>query len=115
MLRDIDNWYLEKPEPNRACLQALRSFILNSDGDITEAWKYRMPFFCFRGKMFCYLWLDKHTHQPYLGVVEGGRIDHPALVQGKRARMKILYIDAEQDIPVHTIEEILEKAKTFYK
>lgn len=50
MLRDIDNWYLNKEEPNRSCLQALRTWVLHFDENITEAWKYRMPFSVLKGK-----------------------------------------------------------------
>ena len=114
MLRDLDTWYIEKQEPNKSCLQALRSWIKNSDKRITEAWKYRMPFFCFKGKMFCYLWVDKKTDLPYIGIVEGGKIRHKALIQDKRERMKVLPIDPNADLPITTITEILEIAKTFY-
>jgi len=114
LLREIDNWYLNKEEPNLSCLQALRTWILNFDEQITEAWKYRMPMFLYKGKMFCYLWTDKKTGQPYIGIVEGGKIDHPLLIQNKRARMKILYIDPIADLPIDTIHEIFSTAKSFY-
>ena len=77
MLREIDNFYFPKNEPTKSCLHALREYIRSYNANITEAWKYRMPFFCHKGKMFCYIWLDKKTKQPYLGIVEGKNIDHP--------------------------------------
>ncbi len=113
--RMIDQFYLNQAEPQGSCLQALRDLILRYDEGITEAWKYRMPMFCYQGKMFCYLWLDNKTQQPYLGVVEGKRIDHPLLVAGKRSRMKVLYFDPQADIPVAVLYEILDAAKVFYK
>lgn len=51
---------------------------------------------------------------PYIGVVEGKKISHPKLVQEKRARMKILFIDPDKDIPVKTVNEIFKKAMVFY-
>lgn len=113
-LRDIDNYYLQKEEPLKSCLLALREHILDLHPDITEAWKYRMPMFCFKGKMFCYLWLKKQTHQPYIGVVKGNMLDHPMLIQEKRARMKILLLDANEDLPLDLINEILQEAMKFY-
>jgi hypothetical protein len=74
-----------------------------------------MPFFCYKGKMFCYLWLDKKTHQPYLGIVEGRNIYHARFVQGMRSRMKILFIDPDKDLPAKTIEAIFKKAIVFYQ
>ncbi|HEY2581663.1 MAG TPA: DUF1801 domain-containing protein [Mucilaginibacter sp.] len=55
MLREIDNFFLQKHEPLKSCLLFLRGFILDYDKNITEAWKYKMPFYCYNGKMFCYL------------------------------------------------------------
>lgn len=115
MLRAIDNYYLNHEEPNKSCLMALREIILTLDEDVSEAWKYRMPMFCYKGKMFCYLWTDKKTHQPYIGVVEGKRINHPKLEQGNRARMKIMHIDPLDDLPIETIQEILGEALHLYK
>ena len=115
MLRDMDNFYLQQNEPAKSCLLALRNYILTYDADIAEAWKYKMPFFCYKGKMFCYLWVHKKTHQPYIGIVEGKNIDHPALVMENRSRMKILFIDTEKDIPIKTIATIFKMAMKLYK
>jgi hypothetical protein len=115
MLRDIDNFFLEKPEPAKSCLLFLREFILVYDKNITEAWKYKMPFYCYKGKMFCYLWVDKKTKQPYIGIVEGRKIEHPLLIVEKRSRMKIMKLDAAEDIPVETIDTILKMALDVYK
>jgi hypothetical protein len=115
MLRPIDQYFLRQEEPAKSCLQYLRDFILQQDDDITEAWKYGMPFYCYRGKMICYLWQHKKYHQPYIGIVEGAAIDHPDLLQEKRARMKILLIDPERDIPVKKIKAILKEVIALYK
>lgn len=40
MLRPIDNWFLQKDEPVKSCLQFLRAHILKQDPGITETWKY---------------------------------------------------------------------------
>ena len=115
MLREIDNFYLQKEEPVRSCLLALREIILKFNKDLTEAWKYKMPFFCYNGKMFCYVWVHKQTLQPYLGIVEGRKIMHPKLVQENRSRMKIMFVDPSKDMPIKTIHEILKMAIAYYK
>ena len=114
MLKPADNYFQQQAEPLKGCLLALRSIVLNHNVDIAEAWKYGMPFYCYRGKMFCYLWVHKKYGQPYIGIVEGGRIDHPLLLQEKRARMKIMLVDPLRDIPVDTIQNILQKALALY-
>lgn len=113
-MKETDNYYLQKDEPVKSCLSALRQIILDRNPDITEAWKYRMPFFCYKGRMFCYLWIDTKTNFPYLGVVEGKRIDHPGLVQNDRSRMKIITFNPVEDLPLETIQNILDSALFLY-
>lgn len=93
----------------------MREHILRQDPHITEAWKYGMPFFCYDGKMFCYLWVHKQHKQPYLGIVEGARVDHPDLLTEKRARMKILLLDPSKDIPMRKINGILKEVLALYR
>lgn len=114
LLKEIDNYYAQKDEPAKSCLLALRSIILKHDPNITEAWKYKMPFFCYKGKMFCYLWVQKDTHIPYLGLVEGKRMNHPKLLSEKRSRMKIMLMDPNEDLPIDLISSLLSEAISFY-
>ena len=114
-LRPLDDWFLQKEEPVKSCLQYLRSFILQQDDHIAETWKYGMPVYYYKGKMFCYLWVHKKYKQPYLGIVEGKAINHPELLQEKRARMKILLIDANKNIPVRKIGTILKEVLKYYQ
>ncbi len=115
MLRESDNFYLQKDELVKSCLYALREIILSQDKDITAEWKYGAPFFCYKGKMFCYLWVDKKLGQPYIGIVEGKHIHHPDLKQGNRSRMKIIQFDPAKDLPVKKIRLILKQAVDLYK
>jgi hypothetical protein len=114
MLTPLDDFYFQKEEPLKSCLLALRSVILALDEQITPEWKYKLPFFYYKGKMFCYLWIHKKYKKPYIGIVESKHIDHPDLLMEKRARMKILLIDAELELPVAKINEILKQAITTY-
>lgn len=116
MIDGIRNYYLEMPEPQKGCLLALRSIILEQDGDITETVKYTMPCFCCKGKMFCFLWTDKHKeNEPYILFVEGKRLDHPDLETGNQARMKILRGDPSEDLPIETITLLLNQALDLYR
>ena len=115
MMEKLENYYLNKTEPNQSCLLALRSIILNQDKDITETQKWGMPCFCYKKKMFCYLWTDKKTNQPYILMVEGKHLNYPELEEGDRKRMKVLRVDPNQDLPLKTIETILQKALELYK
>ncbi|MDX2071424.1 MAG: DUF1801 domain-containing protein [Haliscomenobacter sp.] len=113
-MEKMDHFYLDREEPIKSCLLALREIILRQNPEISAAWKYGMPFFCFRGKMFCYLWVHKKIGQPYLGIVEGKHFEQPFLLQEKRSRMKIMLFDPEEDLPLETIESILQQALQLY-
>ncbi len=115
MLTPLDNYYHQKEEPVKSCLQFLRRHILEFHTGITEALKYGMPFFCYKGKMICYLWTDKKTGWPYLGIVEGKQMTHPELIQDKRARMKIWMIDPTKDVPMKKLDAILKEMMSLYK
>ena len=108
-MTEIESYYSNQQEPIKGTLLALKYIVLSLDKNISHEWKYGMPFFCYKGKMFCYLWIDKKINEPYLGIVEGALIHHPKLVQGKRARMKIIQFNANKDLPIKTIQLILKQ------
>lgn len=114
-MKALDNFYEQQDEPNRGCLLALRAIILKQDDNITATIKYGMPCFCYKNKMFVFLWVHKKLHQPYLLFVEGEHFNEPFLLQEKRSRMKIMLFDAEKNIPVKKVEGILRKALDLYR
>jgi len=114
-MKQPDDFYLNKEEPTKGTLLALKQIILKQDKDITNVLKYGMPFFCYKGKMFCYLWVHKKTQQPYIGIVEGKHFDEPFLIQEDRSRMKIMLFNSNEDLPLEQIENVLQKAINLYK
>jgi len=114
MLRELDTYYISQEEPTKGCLLALRQHILAFDPAMTETWTHRVPMFRYHGKLFCYLWTDKKTYVPYIGIYKGIEIEHPELILGNRKKMKIMYIDPEKDLPIKTLDVILNKAKDLY-
>ncbi|RKE95391.1 DUF1801 domain-containing protein [Ichthyenterobacterium magnum] len=110
-----DTFYFNKEEPNKSCLLTLRNIILDQDESITETKKYSMPCFCYKNKMFCYLWIDKKTEEPYILFVEGLRLHHPKLEIGKRSRMKVFRVNPNEDIPLNIIKVLLKTALDLYK
>ncbi|MEZ0005561.1 hypothetical protein ABH942_000918 [Flavobacterium sp. 28YEA47A] len=115
VIQEIDNFYLKQPEPHQSCLLALKNIILSQDAEVTNVLKYGMPMFCYKQKMFCYLWIHKKYKQPYIGFVEGKHLDDPELLAEKRSRMKILLFDPNQDLPIEKIENLLKEALDLYK
>ncbi|MBT8196023.1 MAG: DUF1801 domain-containing protein [Bacteroidia bacterium] len=115
MISEIDKFFLNQTEPNKSCLLALRKIILEQDANVTETKKYGMPCFCYKKKMFCYLWTDKKTEEPYILFVEGKRLEHPKLEAGNRSRMKIFRVNPKKDLPVKTIKSLLNEALDLYR
>ncbi|MBL7705081.1 MAG: DUF1801 domain-containing protein [Taibaiella sp.] len=115
MLAPLENFYEQQEDPLRSLMLAMRRLILSQDKEITNELKYGMPFFCYKGKMFCYLWFHKKYRQPYIGFVEGRLFEEPFLVQEKRSRMKIFLLDMHKDLPILPITQLLQKALSFYK
>ena len=115
MISDLDHFYLDQKEPTKSCLLALKNIILTCDNEITTSWKYSAPFFCYKGKMFCYFWINKKNNLPYIGFVEGHRLHFNELKQENRKRMKILEIFPHQDIPIILIKTIIDAALDLYR
>jgi hypothetical protein len=113
-MKTLTDFYLAQEEPVKGTFLALKDFILARNSDVTHELKYGMPFFCYKGKMFCYLWTHKQYKQPYIGFVEGKLFDESVMLQEKRSRMKIFLIDPNADLPVEQIGLLLQKALNFY-
>jgi hypothetical protein len=103
----IDSYFQKQHEPARSTLIWLRDHIKKQHAELDEKWRYGMPFFDLDGRMFCYLWCASSTGTPYIGFVDGAIIEHPALVQGDRKRMKIFQVDPTQDAPMEMLNEVL--------
>ncbi len=114
MLNEFHNYYLKIEEPNKSCLLALRSIILNQNKNIIETQKWGMPCFCYKKKIFCYLWVNKKTNKPYILMVEGKYLDHPKLEVGERSKMKIFSVNPNEDLPIKTISSILKAGLDLY-
>lgn len=110
----LTEFYLKQEDSVKETMLALKDLILRQNADITHELKYGMPFFCYKGKMFCYFWIHKQYKQPYIGFVEGKLFDEPFMLQEKRSRMKIFLIDRNSDLPIEQIELLVQKALGFY-
>lgn len=114
-MTELDNYYNSLQEPNKSCILALKQIILSFDTNISNLWKWGGPFFYYKNKMFCYIWIDKKTNKPYLAIVEGKHINHSLLSYGSRTRIKSMNIDASKDLPINTIKNILKQCIDLYK
>jgi hypothetical protein len=114
-MKEVDIFYEKQEEPVKSTFLALKEIIIKQDKDITNVLKYGMPFFCYKEKMFCYLWIHKKTKQPYIGIVEGKHFEETFLIQEARSRMKIMMLNSDEDLPIAIIENLIQKAINLYK
>lgn len=114
-MKPLDLFYDQLPEPHKSYLLGLSDLIRDFEPEISEKWAYGMPFFCYRGKRFCYIWFHKKYQKPYLGIVDGKWVDFPGLISEERKRMKILLLDSQTDIPVKLINQLLKKLISLYR
>jgi hypothetical protein len=113
-MKEIDRFYLDQPEPIRSCLMALRTLVLQYNLKLEPVWKYRLPCFIYQNQIFCYLWVDRKTKQPYIAIGKGVQIDHPDLIQGNRTFVKLFMVNPKEDIPVKKIYQIFDLAMDLY-
>lgn len=101
MSQELENYYLRQPEPIQGCLLALRNVILGVDKQITHERKYQIPFFYFKGKKLCFLWVNKK--KLLMGFIFDKNI-YPVVAGVKRKDdFETLQIDPNLDLPVETI------------
>lgn len=113
-INELDNFFISHSEENNACFQFLRGHILSYDDKITEHWKWKLPFYYYKGKMFCYFWIDKKSQHPYVCFAKGNKSNNPNLELGTRKMMKSLTINPNEDIPINILNEILEELVLLY-
>jgi len=66
--------------------------LLSVDKEISPEWKFKLPFFYFKGKMFCYLWYHKKYKQPFNGIIVGNKNRSFWLDNGRMQTNKNLFI-----------------------
>lgn len=67
------NEYIERQTiENQSILYLLRDVILNFDDEVEEKFKYKIPYYHYRGKSFCYL--NIKNDQVELGLINGNQM-----------------------------------------
>lgn len=110
-MNPLNEYFLRQPEPYRSTLLFLKDYILNSDEDITLGLSFGLPFFKYKGKMFCFFNYHKKYKQYYISFNKGNELNFPELLQEDRKLFKILLLDENQDLPLELIAEIMGDIK----
>lgn len=109
-LSSVDHYFESLAEPERSCLLFLRQFILDYSDTITEKRKFNTPFYYVNGKWMCFISYNPKTKEIYISFVDGFKMLHPQLVSEGRKKMKIFRVDANEDVDVKSLKQILNLA-----
>jgi len=85
-------FYESLTDDERQEAHRFRSFILNGFPFITEEYKWRLPYFYYRGRGICFFHCNK-TNGLYLGFAKGQRlIDESGLLTGNELKLMKHYL-----------------------
>lgn len=111
-MTELENFYESLEEPNKGCFLFLRKHFLELGSEYTEHWKWKLPFFYYKKKPFCYIWFDKKTNFPYVCFTRSLHINRPEMQLGERKKMKAFTINPNSDIDIKTLNEIIKESLT---
>lgn len=93
---------------------ALKDIILNVDLNITHQRKFQIPFFYYKDKKLCFLWV--HRKKLLMGFVEDKKIYPKKDSVNRKDKTETIQIDPQADIPVKVIlKKLQEKIKLYNK
>ncbi|EDP95491.1 DUF1801 domain-containing protein [Kordia algicida OT-1] len=115
-MKPAENYILQQPEPYKTILLQLQVLIENTFQEIELKYKYRIPFYYYKGKPFCYLNASHKRQFVDVGIVKGGEIQihKECLVTEKRKKMASLRYKTIEDIKAEILIEVLKNAASFY-
>ncbi|HFS67264.1 MAG TPA: DUF1801 domain-containing protein [Flavobacteriia bacterium] len=73
-MNPAENYFLKQPKPLQSILLFLRQEILDVIPDLDELYKYKVPFYYYKGKPFCYLTVLKGSTSVDLGFWDGFKL-----------------------------------------
>jgi len=104
----LETYYLNKPEPYRSCLLALKNIIMQTNPGVVHERKFQIPFFTYKSKKLGYLWLNRKKLM--LGFCLDKSLQETIGGVKPKDKYESMQIDANADIP---IDIILEKLRYY--
>lgn len=94
-MNPVDNYILNQPEGHKLIMLYMRSVLKKIVPEIEEKFSYRIPFYYYNNKPFCYFNVLKGTQYVDIGFMDGALFeqDFPELKNGrKRKRVRSLQV-----------------------
>ena len=111
-MNPAEEYILSKPEPWRSILLELQAIIKHTIPDVSEQYKWRLPFYSLNGKMFCFLNFRKKFVD--VGFVNGIYLEgsREVLIAGeKRKSLRSMRYHSLEEIDVEMLQKVLLEAQ----
>ncbi|MFD0965017.1 DUF1801 domain-containing protein [Pseudofulvibacter geojedonensis] len=115
-MNPAENYILKQPEPYRTILLQLQLIIEQTIPGLELKYKWKIPFYYYEGKPFCYFNASHKKQYVDVGLVKGKLIDvhQEYLIGEKRKKMVSLRYTSVDDINVEVLVQVLERTKSLY-
>ncbi|MFK7750648.1 MAG: DUF1801 domain-containing protein [Kordia sp.] len=115
-MNPAENYILQQPEPYKSILLELQVLVAHLLPTAELKYKYRIPFYYYKGKPFCYFNASHKKKFVDVGIVKGGEITvHTShLVTEKRKKMASLRYKNIKHINDKIFFDVLKEAASFY-
>lgn len=115
-MKPSEEYILNQPEPYRSILLNLQIIIESQIPEAELLYKWKIPFYYYKGKPFCYFNASHKRMYVDLGIVKGFQltIHQDKLISEKRSIMKSLRYYSEDEIDSSVLVEIIQELTNLY-
>lgn len=115
-MKPAEEYILNQPEPYRSILFNLQIIIESQIPEVELVYKWKIPFYYYKGKPFCYFNASHKRYYVDLGIVKGFQltIHQDKLISEKRSIMKSLRYFSADEIDTSVLVEILQELIKHY-
>lgn len=115
-MNPAENYIINQPEPYRNMLLYLQVMVERTIPEMELKYKYKVPFYYFNGKPFCYFNASHKRKFVDIGFCKGNQIEihMEDLISEKRKKMTSLRYTSLEEIDSQILIEVLEAAKKLY-
>lgn len=115
-MNPAENYILNQPEPYKSILLHLQLLIEQTITELELKYKWKVPFYYYQGKPFCYFNASHKKQYVDIGLVKGKLINvhQEYLVGEKRKKMVSLRYKNIEEIDSQILVEVIEFIRELY-
>jgi hypothetical protein len=115
-MKPAEEYILNQPEHYRSIIFNLQIIIENQIPDLELLYKWKIPFYYYKGKPFCFLNVSHKKKFVDLGIVKGFeiKIHKEHLISENRSIMKSLRYYSVEEIDNTVLLEIIQEISELY-